>query len=156
MYTALQLSFERFTVMSVASWMQEFYPVCNTDQMENMNPLEAAKSSLLKWTGMLPENLSRHNVTAPANALNVIENKGSTAETRSPQLVCALCIIHREWYKPDCDSCPLAITSGKTCFEEDSAFVQANRGKPESILAMVRELQVAVEWEEQRATNASV
>lgn len=47
--------------MSLESWMREFYPI-EANQGDIMSELEATEASLLKWTGLLPDNLAKHGV----------------------------------------------------------------------------------------------
>lgn len=98
--------------MSLDTWMQEFYPV----RAEHAK--DALEHSIQKWTGMLPENLEKHEVSVRhygPGGLRVTEKGGQGFFLRS---TCALCVQHLKESRY-CDSCPLFKVRGMSCDAND-------------------------------------
>ena len=72
--------------MSLASWKEEFYPTpayaCPCDQ--------ALEHSILKWTGLLPENLEKHKVFLDGQYLRDPESPNCALRIDGDS--CALCV----------------------------------------------------------------
>jgi hypothetical protein len=73
--------------MSKQSWLKEFYPIA----AEKTSKATALNHCIRKWTGLLPENLKKHNLEQPPIEVSCY--------------TCALC-AHYESYD-DCYNCPL-------------------------------------------------
>lgn len=84
--------------MSAETWLAEFYPVA-ADKV----PVEQAlQHSLVKWKGLRPEALAKHEITKPPIDIDA----GS----------CALCEHHCDCDgEVSCQTCPLYLTRGETC-----------------------------------------
>lgn len=78
--------------MSIESWMREYYHVL----AENVPKESALAHSYLKWRGLLPENLCKHDVTVIDYRIGDVE-----IDSRS----CALC---KHYLPSACSGCPLA------------------------------------------------
>lgn len=112
--------------MSFASWKEEFYPVpaneCSHDQ--------ALEHSILKWTGLLPENLEKHGVVKRHIYIEGLDEDGWL---RIDGDSCALCRYH---YSPknlcwdDEDPCPIASVTKRTCETCYKEFVRYDQVTP--------------------------
>ena len=97
--------------MSFATWIEEFYPVsadeCSHDQ--------ALEHSILKWTGLLPENLEKHGMVRHYDSIKSLSGDGWLRINGDS---CALCRYH---YSPknlcwdDEDPCPIVSVTKRTC-----------------------------------------
>ncbi len=105
--------------MSVATWIKEFVP--NNDFV-NMTWLEAIDASILKWNGVKPENLSKHNVVHSGYS---IKNHDDFRFYHLSE--CPLCDLsnkemkaqqtHGE-YREYCTICPLFKANGRVSCDE--------------------------------------
>jgi hypothetical protein len=95
--------------MSVESWKEEFY-----SEPANQVPAgRAARHSLKKWQGALPENLEKHDV-AYVNAR--VFDLSRRDEVIFGSGTCALC----EAVRDECDKCVLAhARGGLSCLAPD-------------------------------------
>jgi hypothetical protein len=92
--------------MSLQTWIDEFYPVPANEVPEK----HALGHSIIKWIGLQPENLARHNVVRSGRDVY-----GSDADRRLSidDETCALCRFHiRPRYGLLCKTCPLHIAIG--------------------------------------------
>lgn len=86
--------------MSIKSWCEEFYQVKATHEEACETDVKAIEHSLVKWRGLLPENLKKHHVRLGVFG-NSIEHDDS-ADIRAGSEVfldsssCALC-VKRAW-----------------------------------------------------------
>ena len=89
--------------MSLDTWKAEFYPIeaCNLIEADDVTALRHA---LLKWTGLLPENLSKYDLeVVRGNVVCLLDLEQFfpiNAET------CVLCIKYIDHNK-SCPECPL-------------------------------------------------
>ena len=122
--------------MSFASWKEEFYPVsadeCSHDQ--------ALEHSILKWTGLLPENLEKHGMVRLDNCIESLSRDGWLLIDGGS---CALCWYHHS-SKNGCwtfgDPCPIMSVTGKTCEADYKKFVEEGQVTPMlSLLLRVKE-----------------
>ena len=121
--------------MSLATWIEEFYPVpaaeCPREQ--------ALEHSILKWTGLLPENLEKHEVKQCGSYVQNFDEKNWLRIDGSS---CALC---QYYYRADfgCrgrDPCPIVLVTGKTCDSLYARFIREGQGTPMlDLLCQVKE-----------------
>lgn len=120
------------------AWRQEFYPI----PADMVAPEDAAKHSLKKWQGLLPENLQRHGLTG-------IKFFCFNAET------CALCVHH---LKPPagssktkhCETCPIFTLKHRSCGPEYGRWFVVKDPEP-----MIRLLQEVVDAQAKGAVGAN-
>lgn len=102
--------------MSVETWKKEFYP---KPADSKMGVRGAILHSLLKWTGLRPRNMKKHDVQIDMNGdivhtrnIREIGNPMQWMEINSS--TCALCqkFIEREGH---CLHCPLYLHLGQRC-----------------------------------------
>jgi len=96
-------------------WLAEFYPV-PADTIDNNRA--ALEHSIQKWTGLLTENLKKHNVKFLHRT--VVDKQGDII-CEIDISTCALCAIHYE-KKSSCDDCPLYQFLGHPCDSYESQF----------------------------------
>jgi len=101
--------------MSLSSWKKEFYPVPATKSKSF--ELQAAEHSLLKWTGLLPKNLKKHELTIDFWG----DLQGKTGSFKINASTCALCQRHVLRRNLLCGTC---IINEKfiQCDHPDSAY----------------------------------
>ncbi len=91
--------------MSIESWNSEFYPV-PADQVSKEDALD---HSSLKWEGLRPENLERHEVSLLDDRIVDADSSGIRIDSSS----CALCFhFDSEEY---CPGCPIYESRGRRC-----------------------------------------
>lgn len=112
--------------MSIESWKQEFYPV-PAEEAATGN-VAALKHSIVKWHGLRPENLDKHNVT-PVGTHYI-----GTTENDSEELAgsgsCALCVLVS-------DTCAVCVLTevNSTCGESWHLWVY--KRDPEPMIAQL-------------------
>ena len=124
--------------MSIKTWKEEFYPI-PAQETEQSN---AIQHSLTKWTGFIPSNLEKHEVTYEL-----------LHDFRFGQ-TCPLCYHFkidedradleegREWNEEtECDECPIVQTGFPECDAHDSAWRESRFGDP---LTMIDQLEHAL------------
>ena len=122
--------------MSLDSWKKEFYPEpaneCSYDQ--------ALEHSILKWTGLLPENLEKHGMVRLDNCIESLSRDGWLLIGGDS---CALCRYH---YSPknlcwdDEDPCPIVSVTEETCDADYKKFLKEYQVTPMlSLLLRVKE-----------------
>lgn len=97
--------------MSMKSWMEEFYPV----EADEVSEADALEHSHKKWTGLLPENLVKHDVTIVELHRHIILTDGAE-QLWIDSSTCALCKVH----DLNCAQCPL-----QDCDPEFSAWISS-------------------------------
>lgn len=119
--------------MTIESWKQEFYPVEAGACPEG----QEIQHSLLKWTGLKPENLKKHDMDALGNAIEEVVNGDYTMKVFSVDAsTCALCQAHSVRDEDDdefpCSECPLSKlgANGVDCNTEYEAFTQGDNPDP--------------------------
>lgn len=127
--------------MSLESWMAEFMPLDAYDVSE----ADALEHSLRKWSGLLPDALSRHDVSLSGQDLR--EKDGGAALVIDEDS-CALCVHHRRdnVTRKFCQACPLlASNDGLPC---DSLLGPlnhyhefTNKGNPRPMINLLRSAQ---------------
>ena len=121
--------------MSLASWKKEFYPTpayacpCN----------QALEHSILKWTGLLPENLEKHKVFLDAQYLRDAESPNHVFGIDGDS--CALCMnYHAEGPCRNEEACPILLVTGADCSREYEEFVYQGQASPMlNLLQQVKE-----------------
>lgn len=123
--------------MSFASWKEEFYPVpageCSCDQ--------ALEHSILKWTGLLTENLEKHGMVRLDNCVESLSGDGWLLIDGDS---CALCKHHYGsiggcWNSEDL--CPILSVTRRTCDAEYERFVKEDQVTPMlNLLLSVKEV----------------
>ncbi len=112
-----------------------------------MTALEAADHSLLKWEGLRPANLKKHKVSLDNDlSLHCAEENTSfyfDAET------CSLCKKYLAYDKitpfdTRCLTCPVVLSGGINCFDDNSPFMRAFENK--KIQPMINTLRNSVVW----------
>lgn len=114
--------------MSLETWKAEFYP---TPAEVISDPVEAIEHSILKWTGLLDDNLRKHAVrkTWQAVQLEDVSNYGKFFRVSSS--TCALCSLFlnsgfsdddndehdddNDEHDDDCPACPLVKAGYLSC-----------------------------------------
>ena len=100
--------------MSLKSWKEEFYPTPASDFDRDSNPVEIVRHSLNKWRGLLPENMSYHDVKY--NIVNNIVDSNTREEFGIDTASCSLCQVFKGCGA--CIDCPLyKVRSGIRCDE---------------------------------------
>lgn len=102
--------------MGIASWKKEFYKGRVRDAAKD--DLDAINHSLLKWTGLLPENLERHGVVRGERSIQGDDGRGNIKWFYINDETCALChqvhvvdyhsgcgdCLYHQWYTESCDA----------------------------------------------------
>ena len=112
--------------MSLETWKAEFYP---TPAEVISDPVEAIEHSILKWTGLLDDNLRKHAVrkTWQAVQLEDVSNYGKFFRVSSS--TCALCSLFlnsgfsdddNDEHDDDCLACPLVKAGYNSCLCDSS------------------------------------
>lgn len=105
---------------NLQTWMNEFYPIPANSKLSEKKAIE---HSILKWTGLLPENLEKHNVHKGYGSY-ILDSNSKRFDISG--ITCALC----EKYYIDsdeeeafltvdsaCENCPLYKKLGFGCGE---------------------------------------
>lgn len=98
--------------MSLQSWKKEFYPREASDIDDTPDAIE---HSITKWKGLLPENLSKHNLEIDDGS--IWDSKGQYMVISSG--TCALCRLFIEI--TDCPECPLSKHLGYRCDDGETS-----------------------------------
>lgn len=123
--------------MSLETWKAEFYP----KKANETTPEEALDHSLQKWLGLLPENLTKHNVTLMELDGFMAVTDGSIRYTRINANTCALCHHFHDGSEldsdeledpsPQCRQCSLAKErEGFACDSETDEEMDEERRSP--------------------------
>lgn len=110
--------------MSLQTWKEEFYKV---PAIEVKNDKDAIDHSILKWTGLLPENLKKHECKLDnAGYGTALISIDSTQNYPQKLLMitgstCALCKLHID-QEGHCQNCPLYMFLGNRCDEYDMPY----------------------------------
>ena len=93
--------------MSLKTWKQEFYP----KPASRVAKKNAIKASLLKWAGLRPENLAKHDMVVSHGFVH--ETEDDEKEFWIGGEDCPLCVhynVPEECRSPErCGDCPLVI-----------------------------------------------
>lgn len=152
--------------MSLGSWKKEFYPPI-TDRIRSSAVL-AAKHSLKKWQGALPENTKRHGVEFARGFIREKDDddySGGTFYFDGDS--CSLCRFADEEHerarngRPTlydvsvseyemCERCPLKLATGASCDADRSPYESATTGgnasaRGRGLRRMIASLEAAVE-----------
>lgn len=115
--------------MSLASWIEEFYPVA----AENCPQAQALDHSILKWTGLLQENLEKHGVSINAGRCIADDTRDYTVLTIDGDS-CALCRWHYDGKTGSCTfkngGCPIYHVHGRYCDTEYAEFRRTSQVAP--------------------------
>ncbi|TXH54255.1 MAG: hypothetical protein E6Q97_11375 [Desulfurellales bacterium] len=121
--------------MSLASWKEEFYPVraieCKKEQ--------ALDHSILKWTGLLPENLKKHGVFLQNQYLKDFKDPDNLLAIDGSS--CALCVWHyaEGWCVVE-GACPIYLATRRECGKEYGLFAREAQVLPMlNLLQQVKE-----------------
>ena len=99
--------------MSILTWKQKFFKnfekACETE-------LKAVEHAIIKWEGLLPENMRLHHVERDTDEVNACTIKSSTDSGKERQFfinadTCALCKRHSV-----CSDCSLFDMLGERCY----------------------------------------
>ena len=125
--------------MSFATWIEEFYPVPADDCPRE----QALEHSILKWTGLLPENLEKHGVQKCAS---YVQDPKGILWLRLDASSCALCAHHwrQKWGCKDIeDPCPIMRVTGNTCDARYLEFITSGQATP--MLDLLRQVKEALD-----------
>jgi hypothetical protein len=117
--------------MTIQSWKNEFYkiPAGNCKTLS-----DAITHSILKWNGLLPENLQKHNLIKCGHWLTEVPDKSDCFEIDTDS--CALChnYYRRNFDEMTCSKCPINILIGHDCDSSDNSpyfnWIIDNNPKP--------------------------
>ena len=103
--------------MSLATWKKEFYP----KEIEKTTVKESVEHSILKWEGMLPKNLKKHNLEWDGcNGIVEVDNTENYLICNGD--TCALCYHFYDetnFEEHECEKCPLFLATGRACGYHD-------------------------------------
>ncbi len=103
--------------MSIKTWKEEFYKVDAND----VDDKDALDHSISKWTGLLPENLKKHDVELFTRVSTILVGDNSfdpdniIIDARS----CALCVHHLMPGQKPCMGCPIWKFRSSRCDKSD-------------------------------------
>lgn len=127
--------------MSLKTWTDEFYP---KRPSKRMSKITAIRHSLLKWTGLLPENLRKHGLKKNRKSIQEIGDGHDWFIIGGDS--CALCVKYANEndhpVRSVCENCPLYKNLNDTpCDEKDENpyFVWAIRGDPKPMIKALKE-----------------
>ena len=112
--------------MSFDTWKEEFYPVDADDCPRE----QALEHSILKWTGLLPENLEKHGVKKETSYIGDLDGENWL---RIDAGSCALCKHHwsGKWgCRHEVSLCPIMRVTGNTCDARYLEFITSGRVTP--------------------------
>jgi hypothetical protein len=112
--------------MSYNSWTNEFYQISAAKIAETGTDQELVQNCLTKWTGLLPENLEKHNVYLSDG--DVVGNASEPGALSINSESCALC--KRFLYTTHCTGCPIYLTQCRDCIPEYCKFEDHNNPRP--------------------------
>ena len=118
--------------MSINSWKQEFYQGRLRDAARD--PVKATEHCIVKWTGLTPANLKKHDLIKDPDYFNrnSIVNPKTNGRFTVGEAECALCLYDSTHSLHGCCACPL-IKVGALCRYEDSPYqrwVRTGNNKP--------------------------
>lgn len=134
--------------MSIETWLAEFYPepanVFNRHyrDIEPRTELEAVRHSILKWEGLLHENMRRHEVSW-TNFSEIIDDTDAPDNPVKVTLYvdggsCSLCQYHSN----ECHRCALFKVRGKPCDRviagEKASPYHMRKTQPEHMVTWLR------------------
>lgn len=125
--------------MTIKSWTNEYYPVTSDDCLEGSQ----FAHSKLKWKGLRPEHLKRHELTIDHHDNLVNQDPDDPATFVISGATCALCVqAYTKWaderYVGDklyCEFCQIFLLTGHTCHDEFSKWVTDH--DPEPMIALL-------------------
>ena len=104
--------------MSINSWKQEFYQGRLRDAARD--PVKATEHCIVKWTGLTPANLKKHDLIKDLNQDSVVNPKTNGRFTVGGA-ECALCLYDSTHSLHRCCACPLTKV-GALCRNGDSPY----------------------------------
>ncbi len=125
--------------MSINSWKAEFYK--GRVKHAARNAVSATEHSIVKWTGLSPENLKKHGLI---QSDDMLINEATQGMFQVGVSECALC----EYDTDMCSMCPLDAV-GAGCSERNSPYHvwwQTGDNKP-----MMKALQKALKYAKRQA-----
>ena len=134
--------------MSINSWKQEFYQGRLRDAAHD--PVKATEHCIVKWTGLTPANLKKHDLIKDPDYFNQdsIVNPKTNGRFTVGEAECALCLYDSTHSLHSCCACPLTKV-GALCRNEDSPYqrwVRTGNNKP-----MLVALKKALEYVKKQA-----
>lgn len=150
--------------MSIASWMEDFYPIDAEDVAadEKNDDIALIEHSLLKWEGALYENTSKHDVWYDEYEIQFFSNGDVNHQTEKPDIqkglnfsctTCTLCCRYRGSTEGLCSKedgdgnfCPIVRMQGFQCDDADpkdqytylSTYLLA-KNRPERMVELLKE-----------------
>lgn len=107
--------------MSLTTWKKEFYPVTANECPQDGR--SALKHAILKWTGLLPENMKKHRIVKSLPGTTYIRYKNSGHRFPITGSTCALC------YNP-CICCPIVLLGNVPCGDQYCKWTATGDPKP--------------------------
>lgn len=134
--------------MSLKSWKQEFYPI-SAKSAARGSMIKAIEHSLLKWKGLSPSNIKKHDVHITQRVYGVWLEDG-TDYLHIDASSCALCEKYHDNGIPRCQKCPLYIVRDNTpcdqAMEDESKSPYGIFQEDGDHRPMVRFLKKALKW----------
>lgn len=121
--------------MSVSTWKKEFY----TKPKDTMTDKQCAEHTLKKYTGVLKENLVKHEVIKPKKDSYLEGKNGKTFYFDIDS--CSFC--GKYCFKEDssCEGCPLYKEEGVTCFSEKSSYMKFTKtSNPNKLISLMKKI----------------
>lgn len=125
--------------MSLETWKKEFYPI-PADKVKSHK--KAVEHSILKWTGLFPKNLKKHNIYKTKNT-GIYEPPSITTDEDNYNFVidcstCALCCLVENDRDVNCDNCKIVKVTGKRC---DNPWIRwRDKTDPKPMLKVLRKV----------------
>ena len=101
-------------------WIQRFYPYSVREIDKTMPELDAAKLSLLKWSGLENSMLESYNVEIRYPWYSVFDKETSQDIIAISGNTCALCEIHSDEHDDTfCNDCVITKVFGHSCNHQE-------------------------------------
>lgn len=123
--------------MSISTWKKEFY----SKPKEKMNDKQRAKHTLKKYSGILKENLIKHEVIKLKKESYIEDKKGKTFYFDLSS--CSFCEKYYFNVKEinSCKNCPLRKEEGVTCFNEESSYAKfVKTSNPNKLMNLMKKI----------------
>lgn len=124
--------------MSLSTWKDEFY---HRAPLKRMTALEAADHSLLKWEGLLPENLKKHKLVLKKDLTVYCKEEDQNFYFDSDN--CSLCVKYMRkertiTWLDRCTPCPLVKSGTASCLTEGPFNYAMDHNKPQLMIDALR------------------
>lgn len=107
--------------MTIQSFKDEHYKVSASDIAENGSDIEICDHALIKWKGLLPENMQKHGLMKEGECIVEKDNLDSVFSIDSDS--CSLCKTYLDYeLEHECEDCPIKKKKGRDCELEYSQW----------------------------------